>query len=229
MHGTGTTDRVIDAFRVLLATRVNAELSAGWAEPGATFPAIESTIGRPLARQWLGNERLPLLAVYRRSTSFASRGARWDRSASIGVDVYGPLTSHDRIDERWPMMHAIAESIVSALDGKIGEVDVLDAAGVREVVESSITWSTTIAVSQGSEAYPVLSMRFDVVHRPDGLPISALTDGLPLLGDLCARYLSVEKPPEDPIVVEACSSVDGGARATLAASDPFDDEHEAFP
>lgn len=225
MFGDGTSDRVIDALRTVIAVRVNAAITSGWDEPGASYPAIGTTIGRPVARQWLGNESFPLLSVYRKRTTVAPIGNRLGRSATISIDVYGPQTPRDRLDERWPTMHAIAEAIVDSLDGEIDGFDLLAAAGVHSILDTSVSWTTSIALSQGSEAYPLLSMQLDVLHTSSGVPLSDAVASLPLLGSLFARYLSTEKPPSDPVIVEALHSVDGGARATLAASDPFNDEH----
>lgn len=230
MFADSTPDRVVDALRVVLAARANAELSGLWADDTAAYPAVESTIGRPVIRTALSNERLPMLSVVRRAVKFEWQGKQRVRRASMILEYYGPKTVKDRLEERWPMLYPVFECFAAALDGRLPATtsDIFDAAGIFDIPEESIAVDFNFA-DIASTAFPFFQMRFDVRHTSDGLPQWHEVRALPDLLELFTQYIDARPAPEQPAIA-TLTRTPAGEAAALASTDALDDDYvEGFP
>lgn len=226
MFGRGTPDRIVDALRLVLAERANAELSTVWGEDaaGVLYPAVASTLGRPIIRAGLGAERLPVLAVVRRSVRFDWQGKQQVRRASFLVEYVAPGGGKEHIESRWPMLHAMFESVTGALDGALAGITTnpLIEAGALDIVEESIRADFNF-YDFPSEAFPFFQLQFDIRHTRDGrVPGHELRD-MPDLRELFVRYIDARPDPEQPAVTTLTRTAKGAAGA-LASDDPLNDD-----
>jgi hypothetical protein len=229
VFGDRTPDRLIEAMRVVLASRANAELADLWADGTTEYPAVAKTIGRPVIRSNIQNESLPLLSIVRRSTRFDWQGKLRARRSSIVLEYIGPRTAHEHLDTRWPMLHPVFEAFHGALDGMVPNLDteVLSAAGVIDIPEESVRVDFNFYDLAGG-AYPFFQMQFDVRHTSDGLPAWDFVRNLPYLRELFARYIDGRPADEQP-ALSTLTRTDVGSAIELASDDPFDDDFAEDP
>ena len=106
-------DVVVSALQVLIKDNVNAALR----DVTDDDDAIVTTAGHPLPLSLLVRDELPALAIYRREMRMIPRAHKIDKLATFRFDYIAEVTSRDKIDTRWPMLHAVFDAMLDALDG----------------------------------------------------------------------------------------------------------------
>lgn len=227
MFADHTPDRVIDALRVVLAARANAELQGLWSEGETTYPAVQRTIARPIIRSEIAAETLPLLSIVRRSIRHDWQGKQPIHRSAMVLEYVGPRTSKDHLETRWPMLYPVYNAFEAALDGVVpstGGGEVYTAAGMLDIPEESIRCDFNFYDLSGG-AYPFFQMQFDVRHTKTGLEPWHEVRNLPVLRELFAMYIDARPAPEQPAVSTLTRTAAGEAR-DLASGVPFDDDSD---
>ncbi len=189
------SDPVLDALQLVCLARVNAALGP---HLGAGYQPLRFTREYPIPLDQVPTLTLPGMAIYRRRERGEARGKHVDWNTRVEFQYWAPPTLLNKLNERWPLLHAVAEQVFLALqdgtDPSSGE-DVFRPAGIVKVDDVSWEVEYNFATDSGGQnAFPVFlaAMNFSV------RPATPATD-LPWLREMLAHY-HLQGHGDNPIV-----------------------------
>jgi hypothetical protein len=220
-------DPVVASVLAVSKDGVNAELAAFWSgdeDDPESQPPIRGTAGFPVTPQQISDGKLPLLSCYRRTQVDHETSALYseDKQVTLQFMYIGPDTNPDHLGSRWPLLNAVWEAILSAVqctrEEYVGATP--SDAGVITFVRGSAKkteqYLRTGSASVPGTLYPAFVGEFDIIVR-EPTDISGLQDWVDMFGKIY-----VDGWAEEPADVEFIATNPDSAAAN--AVEPFDPE-----
>lgn len=150
-------DNVVSALRIIGRQGTNALLGE---------EVVRATYGFPIALEQIPQVQLPSLSIARRSSRLVPRGpGGYDMRWRFELVYIATATPYLKLDPRWPLLKQVHDALlIGCRSGRFQERVLLEEAGIVHVFDE--TWTSTLNfATDGSLAYPALTISFEMLER----------------------------------------------------------------
>lgn len=164
-------DPLIAPLLALLKDAINADLAAEMlALDLVPEDAVQTTAPHPVPLEIAGQLALPMLTCFRvRSRSRVATFSHTDQVNTLQFGYLTPATSREQLDERWPLLDRVWQSLLRTLNrgshpAHLAGAPVLEEAGVVRIATEAAL-KLELFAEAGDYSYPMFRGEVDVTWR----------------------------------------------------------------